>query len=123
MCVFVSEVLQVLGEAPQSPISMAISYSLAAVEASPETWDDREEIPGKESLQLCLQELVGKSRREGCGMYGESKEEEDKNSRDELGFSNLLTLLDSLAVKHRHLRHASAPSALLQTVFTIYCLT
>ena len=28
--VFVSGVLQVLGEEPQSPISMAISYSLAA---------------------------------------------------------------------------------------------
>lgn len=30
MSVFVSGVLQVLGEEPQSPISMAISYSLAA---------------------------------------------------------------------------------------------
>lgn len=31
MCVFVCGVLQVLEEEPQSPISMAISYSLAAV--------------------------------------------------------------------------------------------
>lgn len=48
------------GVEPQSPISMAVSYSLAAVEASPETWNDREKIPGKGSLQLCLQELGGK---------------------------------------------------------------
>lgn len=62
------------GGAP-SPISMALSYSLAAVEASPETWNDRKEIPGKGSLQLCLQELEGKCRPAGCGLYRRRGEE------------------------------------------------
>lgn len=39
------------------------------MEASLETRNDKEEIPGKGSPQLCLQELGGKGGPEGCGMY------------------------------------------------------
>lgn len=73
--VVVCGVLQVLGEEPQSLISMVISYSLAAGETSPETWNDREEIPGKGRLQLCLQELGGKGRLERCGVCRGSRQE------------------------------------------------
>lgn len=86
-CVSVCVCTPGAGVEPQSPISMAVSYSLAAVEASPETWNDREEIPGKGSLHLCLQELRGKCRPAGCGIHGGRGEE----MGNELGFSNLLS--------------------------------
>lgn len=123
--VFVWVVLQVLREEPQSFISMIISYSLAAFGASPETGNDREEIPGKGCLQLCVQELGGKGRPEGCGMYEPAGL---KKVGSELEFSEFLAPLQvsrrlgAEPLSQTAPTHLCTPSVLSNSVVTMQCL-
>lgn len=89
---FVGRVLQVLGEEPQSPIGMAISYSLAAAK------------------HLLRPGMAGRNSREraptavSTGIKGERADEKGmvgvegagrKKLGNDLGFPSLLTLLGS----------------------------
>lgn len=101
---------------------MTVSYSLASVEASPETQNDRDEIPEKGRLQLCLQEL-GESANHKGGLRRRQREEGGERAGSlqspDLPVPRRLSTEPCSQTPHTR---ACTHLALWQSGFTLHCL-